>query len=98
MNKHYEHLRNLLFNDCMCTHQAHMNHNAMDRSCVYDRFLEEVASPIFNCHFNVAKDRYEKYLANFPNGYWRTLEEAQEYIEEVIGAAYEFVGKCQQPR
>src|SRR4051812_27824880 len=42
------HLKHLLFLDAMITHHMGMNHNAMDRSCVYDRFIDEVQSLEFD--------------------------------------------------
>ena len=48
MSEILRHLKHLLFNDAMITHKAGMNHNAMDRSCVYDVFLDHIQSSEFD--------------------------------------------------
>lgn len=54
------HLKHLLFNDAMVTHKAGMNHNAMDRSCVYDRFLDEIQNVDFDSIYDDTLRRYWK--------------------------------------
>ena len=52
------HLKHLLFNDAMIMHCEGCNHNAMDRSCVYDRFIDEIQNPEFDMIYETIIRRY----------------------------------------
>lgn len=62
MNEKYvNHLKHLLFNDAMITHAMGMNHNAMDRSCVADGFIDHIKSAKFD---QIYAETEAKYLKN----------------------------------
>ena len=87
---HKEHLKHLLFNDAYMMHSNFCNHNAGDRWGTYDLFLIHLKSPIFKCHYNVAKERYERNkAAKFPEGFFDSLERMDEYADEYTGLRYE---------
>ena len=120
MSKLKEHFRHLLFNDAMSTHNCGMNHNAMDRSTVYDHFLINIVKENFDEIYEDVFRKYQKnrsgfsrnpfYLITCPvdevppelfdegavqyedaandyieicGGYWKSLEELDEYVNEV---------------
>ncbi len=52
------HLKHLLFNDAVSCHYMGMNHNASDRSCVGDRFIDEVRSSDFKIVYDQTLAKY----------------------------------------
>ena len=59
--KERDHLKHLLFNDAMMTHAMGMNNNAMDRSCVYEIFIEDITNKNFD---EIYDDVFRKYRHN----------------------------------
>lgn len=58
-------LKNLIFNDSMTMCRVGCNHNAMDRSCIYDRFVRDIDLSNFQDLFDKAQTRYEEEKAKF---------------------------------
>lgn len=92
-NKEQEHLKHLIFNDTCSMHRIGTNHNASDRSMCYDVFSSNIKSPIFSCHYNVTKERYEKEKAAFIpcSSYceeigvsfgWASVDDVEQYADE----------------
>lgn len=91
-----EHFRHLLFNDVMVTHWAGMNHNAMDRSSVYDNFLDDVRGTHFEQRHLEELRRCQERRAGFDLaecGYWQSLEQVDQYVTEITDKAFDWLLK-----
>lgn len=53
------HLYHLMFNDALVMHLNGCNHNASDRSSVYDCWMDDVQAMDFGERFRAAKDKHD---------------------------------------
>lgn len=91
------HLYHLIFNDALCMHDNHCNHNASDRASMYEIWLEDVAANDYPARYAKAEARYNKNVGvdtgalAAVTGYEvkeNTLDEIDKYARDIVAKVY----------
>lgn len=90
MQKLKQHLKHLIYNDATSNHYHGTNHNAMDRSCIYDRFIGHLTSGRFEKLYEENERSYRMYKNGFDEPapydhatYYESENQIEEYASEI---------------
>ncbi len=76
-----DHLKHMMYVDCFAMRKIGTNHNAMDRSCVLECWLEDVASSNFVERFDLSNKRYVELRQQFKEQNFQCENPGEDEIE-----------------
>lgn len=82
--KHHEYLKYLIFNDAVSMKKMGMNHNAMDRNCMFEIFLAHIQNSSFEEKYKERSELYEDNKANFISDYDNLETYASDYAKDYL--------------